>query len=1332
MTAQTFNHMERELLFRISELAIARAARETELGNARQLESAAAEGEQARSIAAAEKSLAAETARIDARRRAGLGEIDGLELTETTAQRARHESELAALTRKVNELNSVIEQERESARWMAETVAEPQEARVNAQHTAWLRSIDTAIRRMEQAETKALGVLGGRTGHIERVRSATALPVANLPINGQIGEIEKIALEAEHLAADVPGHVRPKAAHPVIVGVAGVLGAGIGTAGGAIGALEGATLMAAGAGGMVVTAGASMGLAAIKKSKLGDLCGRLGERLATGRELARSAVFAVEQWKLGETGEIARRRDAEIAAIRAQLDSKIRELDRLKRDTLPRLRGKHLGEAKSRREGFEARRNELNAACDAEHRTAIDARDAALAQADARVAQRMAKLDERQSSEFNAMSSGWLEGMRDAESLRLKILDRAASGARPPEASNEVAGNAPLLDAVGIGSIHVDLGAIAGGVPTDPRLAVSMPAIFELPLMMDLAGASSLIIDAGGDPAGTGKREAMKLVRGVILKLIESLPPARARFTFFDPIGLGQNFAAFMHLADHDPALVSDRIWTDARHFEQRLTDLTEHMENVIQKYLRNEFESIQAYNAAAGEVAEPFRFLVLADFPTNVSEEAARKLESVLTSGPRCGVFTILVTAASGGSARLPSYIRMPEIERSGLVLKYTNGRFVAGQDVLSRWPITLIESPGEAELTERINRAGERARGASRVKVAFDSIAPGPERVWSLSSAEEVRVPIGRAGAKKLQHITLGRGTAQHALIAGRTGSGKSTLFHVIITNLALWYSPQQLNLYLLDFKKGVEFKSYTPGPQRGGLPHARVIAIESEREFGLSVLKRLDAELTQRGEWFREAGVQDVAGYRRTRGEDSLPRILLIVDEFQEFFVEDDRVAQESALLLDRLVRQGRAFGMHIILGSQTLGGAFSIARTTIGQMGVRIALQCGEADSYLILSEDNSAARLLSRPGEAIYNDASGLLEGNSPFQIVWLDEAQRDSALRDVSGRFSAQHAQSGENGSTSPPTIVFEGNAPATIETCAALARQIGGGVGDAHGARVFLGDPVWIKDATSVRFSRVAGANLLIVGQQEDQVAALMTSVLIGLASAHAGEAARIMFFDGKPDGENAIPGELFELPTLGTSRYNVRDAARGVVELGAELARREADAAYAQGAGPAYLLVHALHRFRDLRRSDDFDFSSSDEESPAKAFARIIRDGPPLGVHVICTCDTLANLERTLDRSVIREFGARVALQMNPQDSTALIDAPTAGVLGRGRALLHLVESGSIEKFRSFSTPDPRWLRNTLVTLAARRASKAGESGSNDQLRSRLGGVLDHPITD
>src|SRR5262249_58240798 len=97
-------------------------------------------------------------------------------------------------------------------------------------------------------------------------------------------------------------------------------------------------------------------------------------------------------------------------------------------------------------------------------------------------------------------------------------------------------------------------------------------------------------------------------------------------------------------------------------------------------------------------------------------------------------------------------------------------------------------------------------------------------------------------------------GHGTSQHVVMGGKTGSRKSTLLHALITNLALNYGPDEVELYLVDLKKGVEFKTYAARV----LPHARVVAIESEREFGLSVLLRLDAGLRRRGDLFRAAGV------------------------------------------------------------------------------------------------------------------------------------------------------------------------------------------------------------------------------------------------------------------------------------------------------------------------------------------------------------------------------------------------------------------------------------------------------------------------------------------
>ncbi|NQV23250.1 MAG: cell division protein FtsK, partial [Rhodopirellula sp.] len=563
---------------------------------------------------------------------------------------------------------------------------------------------------------------------------------------------------------------------------------------------------------------------------------------------------------------------------------------------------------------------------------------------------------------------------------------------------------------VRLGDFKLRLDDIEYGMPEDDRL-VPETSEFTIPAMLPFPDKASLLLSASG---GEGREASVDLLQVVMLRLLATLPPGKVRFTIIDPIGLGENFSAFMHLVDYDELLVTSRIWTEATHIEQRLTDLTEHMETVFQTYLRNEFKTIEEYNEFAGEVAEPYHILVIAGFPSSFTEQAARRLTSIMSSGPKCGVYTLL---SVDPQLTMPPNFNLTDAAYEATCLTWKDGSFSFDDPDIAWLPLEMHKPPEPDEFSRFVKRVGDESKDARRVEVSFERVVP--KELWQQDSRGGLDVPLGRAGATKLQNMRLGKGTSQHVLIAGKTGSGKSTLMHILVTNLALHYSPNEIEFYLIDFKKGVEFKTYASNR----LPHARVIAIESDREFGLSVLQRLDGILKERGDLFRERGVQDIVGFR-DQNPERMPRIMLLIDEFQEFFTEDDRISQQAALLMDRLVRQGRAFGIHVMLGSQSLGGAYSLARSTLGQVAVRIALQCSEADAHLILSEDNTAARLLTRPGEAIYNDANGLLEGNHPFQIAWLDDDKRD-------GHLSRVRALSLEQGIEFPAPIIFEGNVSA-------------------------------------------------------------------------------------------------------------------------------------------------------------------------------------------------------------------------------------------------------------------------------------------------------------
>jgi hypothetical protein len=168
---------------------------------------------------------------------------------------------------------------------------------------------------------------------------------------------------------------------------------------------------------------------------------------------------------------------------------------------------------------------------------------------------------------------------------------------------------------------------------------------------------------------------------------------------------------------------------------------------------------------------------------------------------------------------------------------------------------------------------------------------------------------------------------------------------------------------------------------------------------------------------------------------------------------------------------------------------------------------------------------------------------------------------------------------------------------------------------------------------------------------------------------------------------------------------RAGVREAAALVAEIAAELAARQ-QAAH-ENYPPIYLFVYNLGRFRDLRKEDDYGFSSGDQQpaSPAKQFAAILREGPPLGIHTLVWCDTYSNVTRILDRHSLQDFEMRVLFQMNGNDSSALMDSPDAARLGVHRAILYDEGQGLVEKFRPYGLPSPEFLAWIKEQLGPRR---------------------------
>ena len=832
--------------------------------------------------------------------------------------------------------------------------------------------------------------------------------------------------------------------------------------------------------------------------------------------------------------------------------------------------------------------------------------------------------------------------------------------------------------------------------PVDGLPSTRLEEHVKWPVFFDLLTHGALILETHPDC----KQASNDLLRNTLLRAETSLPPGSLNVTIIDPEGLGKQFSWLMSLADVDPSLVNHRVWTQSIHIAEQLSMAARHVEDIIQQSLRDKYKNLIEYNQVAGPMAVPYRLIVWANFPFGLDDHAWQALCSILSSGGKCGVGVILQIS---NTHTWPTFADPAKVREFGLKLSFTPATSSDSKSAivtiehpdLAEFELQIESPPNEDRLKTIMEYQVEATANSGKRVIPFESIEL-PEQEWQqASSSDGLTIPIGIADSGRTHSLKLGHGTAQHVLIAGKTGSGKSSLLHTLITSAAMKYGPDQLRLVLLDFKKGVEFQVYA----ETALSHADVIGIESKREFGVSTLEYVDRILTARGEAFRQWGVQDLGSLARKHPEHSLPRILILIDEFQELFVEDDKVSQQASLLMDRIVRQGRSFGVHLILASQTLGGAYSLPRTTLSQMGVRIALQCDSADAMLILNEDNTVAERLKHSGQAIYNDAGGRFESNQNFQVAYVEKALQVSMLSKLK-RYPIPQSQ------TINPLgrqIVFEGHKPAlwdddSIELASSVLPQ------EPGNCPLILGDSVSIDPPVVKVLSRSAGRNVMVVGQDESCAANLLASLVVGVVNALESLQApktlpSIWLLDGARKEDvmmSHLVTALRDLPSAKIQITDVRGMDSAMESLQAELDRRSATPNDFQ---PSMIVaVGNIARFRELRKGDEYTFGEDSGSliKPDAVLSNLLRDGPALGMHVWIWADSASTLTRWISRQSLRDIELRILMQMSASDSNQLIDSNTANRLDRHVVLVHDDVEGKAIKLRPYA------LEQTLKKLS------------------------------
>lgn len=222
----------------------------------------------------------------------------------------------------------------------------------------------------------------------------------------------------------------------------------------------------------------------------------------------------------------------------------------------------------------------------------------------------------------------------------------------------------------------------------------------------------------------------------------------------------------------------------------------------------------------------------------------------------------------------------------------------------------------------------------------------------------------------------------------------------------------------------------------------------------------------------------GYTKIEDYVRGTG-NPMPRILVIMDEFQILFDDSTnrKVAMRSANHAKRIVTEGRAYGVHLLMATQSTNiiSTLTLDRGTIEQMRVRIGLKCGEDDARYLFSdryERDALDKMVGPKGTAVMNPDYTEQYGNTGLRVAFCDNESKAKYLKQISETFANEPCT----------TQIFEGSRTEQL-----LDYFSNHGIKQTNDlpVHIHMGNTIKVADPFEIIVDRKRKHNLLVCGSR-------------------------------------------------------------------------------------------------------------------------------------------------------------------------------------------------------------------------------------------------------